>query len=62
MAFSTASTQPESLCPPEPLTLGLHSLDPGLHVGLAPHPGKEQVVTGTLSCWVVVGLSELDHT
>lgn len=62
MAFSAASTQPESLCPPEPLTLGLHGLDPGLHVGLAPHPVTERVVTGTLSCWAVAGLSELDHT
>lgn len=69
VAFSAASTQPESLCLPESLTPGLHSLEPGLHslepglhVGLAPHPVTEQVVTATLSCWAVAGLSKLDHT
>lgn len=40
----------------------LHGLDPGLQVGLAPHPVTEQVVTETLSFWAVVGLSKLDHT
>lgn len=55
MAFSSASTQLESLCP-------LHGLDPEMHMGLAPHPVTEQVVTVTLSFWAVAGLSELDHT
>lgn len=62
VAFSAASTQPESLCLPESLTPGLHGLEPGLHVGLAPHPVTEQVVTATLSFWAVAGLSKLDHT
>lgn len=55
VAFSSASTQLESLCP-------LHGLDPEMHMGLAPHPVTEQVVTVTLSFWAVAGLSELDHT